>query len=123
MEFQNASVVCPDSVRPEASVIVPETMMGSSSPTSSNTWRTANSAALAFKVSNTVSIKIISTPPAISARVTSQYAASVLVLLVKTRPLKIQRAVQRLHAVVLLRHRGRIEGVGGNDIGARVEVG
>ena len=50
--------------------------MGNSSPTSSNTWRTANSAALAFNVSNTVSIKIMSTPPAISARVTSQYAVT-----------------------------------------------
>ena len=32
MEFQNASVVWPDRVRPEASVIVPETMMGRSMP-------------------------------------------------------------------------------------------
>ena len=31
-EFQNASVVCPDSVRPEASVIVPEMMSGRSTP-------------------------------------------------------------------------------------------
>ena len=30
MEFQNASVVWPDSVRPEASVIVPEMMSGNS---------------------------------------------------------------------------------------------
>ena len=49
MEFQNASVVWPDKVRPEASVIVPETMMGSSTSASSSTSRTANSAALAFK--------------------------------------------------------------------------
>src|ERR1700723_3345557 len=76
MEFQNATVVWPDKVRPDASVIVPETMMGNSSPTSSNTWRTANSAALAFNVSNTVSINIMSTAPAISARVTSQYAVT-----------------------------------------------
>ena len=31
-EFQNASVVWPDSVRPEASVIVPEMMIGRSTP-------------------------------------------------------------------------------------------
>ena len=31
-EFQNASVVCPDSVRPDASVIVPEIITGNSTP-------------------------------------------------------------------------------------------
>ncbi len=36
-EFQNASTVCPESVRPDASVIVPETMTGSSTPVSSKT--------------------------------------------------------------------------------------
>ncbi|MCY1455715.1 hypothetical protein D9M71_728690 [compost metagenome] len=36
-EFQNASVVWPDRVRPEASVMVPEIMIGNSKPTSSNT--------------------------------------------------------------------------------------
>ena len=116
-------------------------------------------------VSNTVSIKIMSTPPAISARVTSEYAATsssklmlrnpgsltsgdsdavrlvgpkapatkrgdaagrahlVRDLAREARRLQIQLADQRLHAVVRLRHRGGIEGVGGNDIGARVEVG
>ncbi len=68
MEFQKASVVWPDKVLPEASLMVPETMMGSSMPTSSSTARTANSAALAFKVSNTVSIRMMSTPPSMSAR-------------------------------------------------------
>ena len=34
-EFQNASGVCPESVRPEASVIVPEIMTGSRSPDAS----------------------------------------------------------------------------------------
>ena len=70
------SVVWPDKVRPEASVIVPETMMGSSTPISSSTSRTANSAALAFKVSKMVSIRMISTPPSISARAASRIAAA-----------------------------------------------
>ena len=34
-EFQKASVTCPESVRPLASVIVPEIMMGTSRPCSS----------------------------------------------------------------------------------------
>ncbi len=71
IEFQKASTVWPDSVRPEASVIVPETAIGRSSPSSSSTLRTANSAAFAFSVSNTVSIRIRSTPPSTSARVAS----------------------------------------------------
>jgi hypothetical protein len=54
-EFQKASVVWPDSVRPEASVIVPEIMTGTSSPSSSSTLRTAYSAAFAFSVSKIVS--------------------------------------------------------------------
>ena len=41
MEFQNASVVCPESVRPEASVMVPETMIGSYTPSASMVSRTA----------------------------------------------------------------------------------
>ena len=63
MEFQKASVVWPDNVRPDASLIVPETMMGRSKSSSSSTSRTAKRAALAFKVSNTVSIRMTSTPP------------------------------------------------------------
>ena len=35
-EFQNASGVWPDSVRPDASVIVPDTMIGSRAPRRSN---------------------------------------------------------------------------------------
>ena len=67
MEYQKASAVCPDSVRPERSVIVPETITGSRKPSSSNSWSMANSAALAFRVSKTVSTRRISTPPSISA--------------------------------------------------------
>ena len=67
-EFQNASVVWPDSVRPDASVIVPEMMIGRSMPASSNACRAAKIAALAFSVSKIVSISSRSTPPSISAR-------------------------------------------------------
>ena len=67
----------PTSVRPEASVMVPDTMIGSSAPASSSTSRTANKAAFAFKVSKIVSIRIMSTPPAMSARAASQYARPV----------------------------------------------
>ena len=71
-EFQNASVVCPDSVRPEASVIVPEMMIGRSIPDSSTACRAAKAAALAFSVSKIVSISSRSTPPSISARAPSR---------------------------------------------------
>ena len=72
MEFQNASVVWPDSVRPDASVMVPETMMRQFDARAHRARsRTANSAAFAFSVSNTVSIRITSTPPSTSARAAS----------------------------------------------------
>ena len=41
MEAQNASVVWPESRRPLASVMVPDTMMGSEVPFSANTLRAA----------------------------------------------------------------------------------
>ena len=66
MEFQNASGVCPESVLPLASVMVPETITGRRWPLSNNS-SSANSAALAFSVSNTVSIMMKSAPPSISA--------------------------------------------------------
>ena len=74
-ECQNASGVCPESVRPLASVMVPEIINGSGSR-SANTSSSANSAALAFKVSNTVSIRIRSTPPATSPAAASRYACA-----------------------------------------------
>ena len=40
-EAQKASTVWPESVRPEASVIVPEMMMGRSTPAASSVARTA----------------------------------------------------------------------------------
>ena len=73
---QNASSVCPESVRPEASVIVPETISGSRKPRSSNTPATAKIAALALSVSKMVSISSRSAPPAISPRAASSYAST-----------------------------------------------
>ena len=49
IENQNASGVCPDRLRPDKSVMVPEIMSGSSKPNSSKTCLTANPAALALK--------------------------------------------------------------------------
>ena len=46
IEFQNASTVCPDRVRPEASVIVPETMTGRRRPSASKADSSAKIAGL-----------------------------------------------------------------------------
>ncbi len=62
-EFQKASTVWPERIRPEASVTVPEIMIGRFSPVSSNSWSSANSAALALSVSKMVSTRNRSTPP------------------------------------------------------------
>ena len=70
-EFQNASVVCPDRVRPALSVMVPEIITGKRMPLSSKYCWIANKAALAFRVSKMVSTSRISTPPSISAWVAS----------------------------------------------------
>ncbi len=70
-EIKNASRVCPDRVRPLASVMVPETISGSCVPVSPKTDSAANSAALQLSVSNTVSIRIRSAPPSISPRTCS----------------------------------------------------
>ena len=62
-EFQNASVVWPDRVRPEASVMVPEIITGRpNTGIVENCWM-ANSAALALSVSKMVSTSRISRPP------------------------------------------------------------
>ena len=66
IEFQNASVVWPDRVRPLWSVIVPEIITGSRSPSRSNTSSMAKIAALALSVSKIVSIRSRSAPPSIS---------------------------------------------------------
>ncbi len=74
-EFQNASVVWPESVRPDASVMVPEIMIGSFTPASSKCSSIAKSAALAFNVSKIVSTRIKSTPPSTSAFTATLYAS------------------------------------------------
>ncbi len=67
-EFQNASGVWPDSVRPEASVMVPEMMMRQAyAACARNSASIANSAALALSVSKIVSTSSRSTPPSTSA--------------------------------------------------------
>jgi hypothetical protein len=62
-EFQKASPVWPDSVRPEASVMVPEIITGSRNWWMSKYSSMANSAALALRVSKIVSTIRMSTPP------------------------------------------------------------
>ena len=62
-EVKNASTVCPVSVRPLRSVIVPETITGRRGLLLKNS-EIANSAALAFSVSKMVSTSRMSTPPA-----------------------------------------------------------
>ena len=65
-EYQNASVTWPDSVRPEASVMVPEIITGQRRPRSSNSVSSAKIAALAFSVSKIVSTSSTSAPPSTS---------------------------------------------------------
>ena len=67
-EFQKASAVCPESVRPEASVIVPEIITGQRRPAFSKNCSMANSAALALSVSKTVSTSSRSAPPSTRPR-------------------------------------------------------
>jgi hypothetical protein len=71
MDVKNASAVCPLKVLPDASVMVPDTIIGSLNPFSSNISSIAKRHALAFKVSNIVSTKRRSTPPSMSAVVCS----------------------------------------------------
>ena len=75
-EFQNASVVCPESVRPLASTIVPEIITGSRCPICSNSASSANSAAFALSVSKMVSTRIRSAPPSMRPRAPSVYVAT-----------------------------------------------
>jgi len=66
-EIQKASIVWPESVRPLRSVIVTDSMRGSSGATSF----AAAIAALAFRVSKMVSMRRRSTPPSRSAAICS----------------------------------------------------
>ena len=68
-ECQNAVVVCPDSVLPDASVMVPEIIIGISIWRSSDTKSIANKAAFALRVSKIVSTIIRSAPPSNKADV------------------------------------------------------
>ena len=71
-EFQKASTVCPDRVRPDRSVIVPEIQIGRGSYPSSSRSRIAFTAALQFRVSVMVSIRNMSTPPSCRAIICSR---------------------------------------------------
>ena len=66
MEAQKAPTVCPESVLPLASVIVPDIITGRRSPTSSNNSSMAKSAAFALRVSKMVSTISASQPPSIN---------------------------------------------------------
>ena len=65
-DVQNASTVWPESVRPEASVIVPEMISGTRSLRASKAASTPKMAALALSVSKMVSMTSRSAPPAMS---------------------------------------------------------
>ena len=75
-EFQKASTVWPDRMRPEASVTVPEIMTGMRGRPwalrSSASSSSANSAALALRVSKMVSTRNTSAPPSSSPRACSR---------------------------------------------------
>ncbi len=72
-EFQKAGTVWPDRMRPEASVTVPEIMIGrrTRSGCSAKYWSIANSAALQLRVSKMVSTSSTSAPPSTRPRVCS----------------------------------------------------
>jgi hypothetical protein len=70
-EYQKASTVWPDRVRPLRSVMVPEIITGRRTPVASATSSIAKSAALAFRVSKMVSTSSRSAPPSISPRAAS----------------------------------------------------
>ena len=65
-ELQKAATVCPDKVRPLRSVMVPDIIRGRRSCFSSKQRWIAKIAALALRVSNAVSMRIMSAPPSIS---------------------------------------------------------
>jgi hypothetical protein len=67
-----ASAVCPDRVRPEASVMVPEIITGRRAPRASKASSSAYSAALALSVSKMVSTMRVSAPPSIRPSMASR---------------------------------------------------
>lgn len=70
-EMRNASTVCPERVRPAASAIVADSISGTRRPVRRNASSAASSAALAFRVSNTVSMSSRWTPPSTRASICS----------------------------------------------------
>ena len=70
-EAQNAPTVCPVSVRPLSSTMVPESMTGSAFPPARLCRTTAAMAALAFSVSKMVSMSSTSAPPSTSPAICS----------------------------------------------------
>ncbi|PAV93430.1 hypothetical protein WR25_10368 [Diploscapter pachys] len=72
---QNASTVWPDRLRPERSVSVIDSISGRSRPSASAASSVAMIPALAFSVSNTVSIRMKSAPPSTSASICSRYTS------------------------------------------------
>ena len=77
-EFQNASTIWPESVRPDLSVIVTETISGTRRAPSSKSCCAAKSAALRTSVSKTVSKRRTSAPPSRRPRTWSRYAATIV---------------------------------------------
>ena len=67
--FQKASLVCPLRVRPDMSTIVPLRKTGMRTPVSSNRRSAAWMAALAFRVSNIVSMSSRCTPASTRAAI------------------------------------------------------
>ena len=64
IEMKKASVSCPESVRPAASMMVPDIKRGNlGSPVSRKKFTYANTAALALRVSKMVSTKMMCAPP------------------------------------------------------------
>ena len=76
MLCQNASTVWPESVRPDASTMVPEMISGTCRPSSSKSACTAKMAALALSVSKIVSMSRMSAPPSSRPAAASWYASS-----------------------------------------------
>ncbi len=76
MLAQKASSVWPDSVRPEASTIVPLITTGIRVPRASNVSSIAKIAALALSVSKIVSTRRRSAPPATWPSAASRYATT-----------------------------------------------
>ncbi len=72
----NASTVCPDSVLPLLSTMVPEMSTGTSSYSSSKRVWMAKRAALQLAVSKMVSTRRTSTPPSRRPRTCSAYAST-----------------------------------------------